>query len=159
MATETSSRPDKAKAEGASSRPDLTVLKGKYAFRFSGYAMPTHIAHFLTGLGQFEIDKSGNLSGTHRAAYLALQGLDAKLQTSMYKLQGKVRMDQAEGPTAEIFFKRMSGTTVGSDLNGKFFVLLVPSENRLWFMSSAAEIPGHGRAEELVNLEAVRISS
>src|SRR5437773_4663439 len=65
-------------------------LPGVFAYRFSGYAMTQTRPFYLTGLGQFQIDAKGNLTGAHRAANMAIQGQDAKVRLGAYDLKGTI---------------------------------------------------------------------
>lgn len=136
---------------------ELATVAGNFAFRFSGYAMPSARPYYLTGLGQFIIDVNGSLTGTHRTAIMPIQGQGAKLTTGAYQLKGTINVRMDGTGEASILFTRTGGSGSGLDVKGEFYVSLAGNVDRLWFISSGAVVPQTGEgAEELVNLEAVR---
>jgi hypothetical protein len=132
------------------------ALAGTFAFKFTGYAVKDRIPYRLTGLGQFQIDDKGNLTGMQRSAITALQGLDAELRTSVYQLSGTISIANDGTGTASIRFTAITPNRL--NLQGEFFVLLPGSVDRIWMISSGSVIPeGKEPADELVNLEAIRM--
>lgn len=133
-------------------------LAGRFAFRFSGFAMRNNILYNLAGVGQFEIDAEGNLLGNHRSSLSPLQGQGAYLHAGNYDLDGDISLS-GDGVTgyAKIFFKDKTGK--GRDLEGEFYVAAAGSADRLWLVSSRAEIPTGMPADELVSMEAIRIAN
>ena len=130
-------------------------LAGKFAFRFSGFSMKNSILFYLAGVGQFEIAADGKLSGDHRSSLTPLQGQKAKLAAGRYKLTGEISLTAGAG-SAKIHFADQMGQ--GLDLDGEFYVVAAGSADRLWFVSSRDVQPGGIPADELVNLEAIRMA-
>lgn len=147
----------KTMADGPSTRD----LAGKFAFRFSGFAMKYNILYNLVGVGTFTIDEQGNLDGGHRSTLTALQGQKAKLERGEYRLNGKISLKDGVG-SAKIHF--INEDTDGDNVDGEFYVVAAGSAGQLWLVSSRDEIPPkHGsgsgtRADELVSLEAIRMA-
>jgi hypothetical protein len=135
------------------------VLAGKFAFKFSGFALLQARPFYLTGLGHLEIDEHGNLTGAQQAAVMAIQGLDANFQTGAYALEGKIEVNEDDGTgKAKILFTKKSGE--GKDVDGHFHVQLAGNADRFWLISTGATEPKTGEpAYELVNAEAVRVST
>jgi hypothetical protein len=132
-------------------------LAGRFAFRFSGFSMRNNILYNLVGVGQFEVDPEGKLLGAHRSSLSPLQGQRAQLYAGDYALNGDVSLSD-DGVTgyARIFFK--DKTEKGNDLHGEFYLAIGGSADRLWLVSSRAEMPHGIPADELVSLEAIRIT-
>ena len=144
-------------ADGLSTRD----LAGKFAFRFSGFSMKNNILYYLVGVGQFELDAEGKLSGEHRSSITALQGQNAKLEAGRYALTGEISLNDGTGD-AKIHFDDQTGQ--GLNLDGEFYVVAAGSADRLWLVSSrdtlpppAGAVPGTP-ADELVTLEAIRFA-
>lgn len=136
---------------------DISALAGTFAYKFSGYVMEQNRPFFLTGLGKFQLDANGNLTGAHRSAYTQLQGMGAALATGAYNLSGTVTVRNDGNGEADILFTKTSGD--GKNVQGQFYVLVPGNADRLWMISSGAHVPGTGEeADELVNLEAVRVA-
>ncbi len=156
MPTRLRSQRTASKATSGWFTPDQ--LAGAYAFKFSGYAVQNSDPWFLTGLGRFQIDAAGRLTGKHRSAITALKGQAAHLRASEYRLDGSISIDGDGTGTASILF---SAITPGRlNLLGDFFVVLPGSAERIWMISSKCTIPETRElADELVNLEAVRVPS
>jgi hypothetical protein len=158
MGTRESSQSVGAGAGPASTGLDTAAVAGRFAYRFSGYAMPTARPYFLTGLGHFQIDPNGNLTGTHRSAIMPIQGQGAKLANGAYELTGTISIRSDRTGDASILFTKTEGG--GLNVQGKFYVLVAENVDRLWMISSGAVVPETGaQAEELVTLEAVRVGS
>ena len=135
----------------------IAKLAGTFAFRFSGFTMENAILYRLAGIGQFQLDDQGNLSGAHRSSITAMQGQGASLRKGVYDLEGRVTIDDKGIGSALIRFKTSDGK--GQDLDGEFYVVVAGTTDRLWFVSSGAKLVKSGRvANELVDLEAVRIT-
>jgi hypothetical protein len=135
------------------------ILSGEFSFKFSGFALLQARPFFLNGLGHFKIDDDGHLLGAQQAAVMAIQGLDANFQTAAYTLEGSIKVDN-DGRTgsAEILFLKTSGK--GKDVEGSFHVQLAENADRFWLISTGAKEHETGEpAYELVNVEAVRVSS
>ena len=130
---------------------------GKYAYHFNGYTMLNNIRYNLVGVGSLEIGKHGKISGRHRSSITPLQGQKAQLQTGVYNLKGDIKLDRTGMGDATIHFKKARGD--GVDVDGKFFVQIAGTPDRLWFISSGATLPQSKgiAADELVTLEAVRM--
>ncbi|SRR6266571_3660616 len=136
----------------------ISALAGTFAYRFSGYVMAQDRPFYLAGLGKFQIDASGNLTGAHRSAITAIHGQGASLATGAYDLKGTISVQNDGTGDARILFTKTSGG--GKNVDGQFYVLLAGNADRLWLISSGAKVPETGEAaDELVNLEAVRVSS
>lgn len=136
----------------------IPALAGTFAFRFSGYVMAQDRPFYLTGLGKFQVDANGNLTGAQRSAITPIQGQGASLATGAYDLKGTISVRNDGTGEASILFTKTSGS--GRNVNGQFYVLLVGNVDRLWMISSGATVPETGeQADELVDLEAVRVAS
>jgi hypothetical protein len=138
---------------------DISALAGTFAYKFSGYAMSPdrQFPFFLTGLGKFQLDASGNLTGAHRSAFTPLQGSGASLATGAYDLNGTMTIRNDGTGEANILFTKTLGD--GTNVRGQFYVLVAGNADRLWMISSGARVPETGaEADELVNLEAVRVA-
>jgi hypothetical protein len=142
----------------------ISDIKGRYALRFSGFTMAYNILYHLSGLGQFEIDPNGKLTGQQRSSITALQGQEAKLEKATYDLNGTVTLDKYGNGSAAVHFKE---TTSGRQLDGQFYILVAGTPDRLWLVSSGATVPGlRARlgssvtsADELMSGEAIRMAS
>ena len=158
MASAESSKLDvKSGAEVTHEGRAVVALTGTYAFRFSGYAMPSNRPYYLAGLGRFQIDANGNLSGKHRSAIMPIQGMEAKLTTGFYDLNGTIEVGPDGSGQASILFTRTGGTGSGLNVKGDFHVQV--AEKQMWLVSAGGIVPETGaRAEELVNLEAIRLA-
>jgi hypothetical protein len=146
-----------ANEEGSQGLTERAALAGTFAFKFSGYAMAQSRPFFLTGLGRFQIDANGILTGAQRSAIMPIQGQDVKLATGAYQLKGTVNVRSDGSGEARILF---TNTGVGGlNVDGQFYVLLAGNVDRLWLISSGGVVPETGvPATELVNLEAVRVA-
>lgn len=144
--------------EPTSSGLDTAALAGSYTYRFGGYSMPTARPYYLVGLGRFQVDSSGNLTGSHRSAIMPIQGQGAKLTNSTYQLSGTIGIREDRTGEASILFTKTEGG--GLNVKGEFFVLLAEGVDRLWLISAGAVVPETGQAaEELVTLEAIRVAT
>ena len=139
-------------------------LVGAYTFRFSGFTMRNNILYRLAGVGQFSIDPTGKLVGSHRSSISAMQGQAAKIEAGNYALKGEISLnDDGVTGSAKIHYADLTGR--GLNLDGEFYVVIAGSPDRLWFVSSADQIPALDPslpailADELVSLEAVRIEA
>jgi hypothetical protein len=151
--------PESARTGISSKSFSIDQLNGKYAYRFNGYVMAYNIRYYLVGVGHFEIRSHGQISGRHRSSLSPLQGQQACLTTGVYDLEGTIKVDQSGSGEAKIRFTKVSGE--GEPLlDGKFFVQVAGSADRLWFISSGATLPNSkgAKADELVTLEAVRMA-
>jgi hypothetical protein len=136
----------------------LSDIAGVYAFRFNGYTMLNNIRYFLVGVGQFQIAENGTISGRQKSSITPLQGQKAALETSAYDLAGTINLQADGAGDAFIRFTKTVGS--GLDVDGKFFVQVAGSADRLWFISSGASLPKFGTsADELVTLEALRMGA
>jgi hypothetical protein len=134
------------------------TLAGTFAFKFSGYTTAQARPFFLTGLGHFQIDASGNLTGVQQSAIMPIQGQDASLEVGAYQLKGTIKVGDDGTGQANILLKNTSGK--GLDVEGQFYVLLAGNVDRLWLISSGGTVPQTGEpANELVHIEAVRVAS
>jgi hypothetical protein len=135
----------------------LQHIVGKYAYRFNGYSMVNNIRYNLAGVGLLQIRNNGKISGRHQSAITPVQGQQAELSTGAYELKGDIKLGADGAGQAEIYFKKTRGD--GDDVDGKFFVQVAGSPDRLWFISSGATLPKSKgtSADELVTLEAVRM--
>jgi hypothetical protein len=89
---------------------------------------------------------------------MPIQGQDAKLMTAAYQLKGTISVGSDGTGKASILFTKTDGS--GLNVDGQFYVLLAGNMDRLWLISSGAVVPETGApAQELVNLEAVRVAS
>jgi hypothetical protein len=153
----TNTAPSEASRGTETKWASLGDIAGIYAFRFSGYTMLNNIRYFLVGVGQFKIATDGTVSGSQKSSITPLQGQKATLDTAAYKLAGTINLHDGAGD-AFIHFTKTEGS--GLDVDGKFFVQMAGSADRLWFISAGASLPKYGTsADELVTLEAVRIES
>jgi hypothetical protein len=140
---------------GASTFP-IAKLAGTFAFRFHGFTMENAIMYFLAGVGRFQLDAQGNLTGDHRSSITALQGQGAALKQGAYQLAGSIAVQDDGTGTASITFTSADGQ--GRTLDGTFNLVVVDADH-LWFVSSGETLPPSGQpADELVNLEAVRMT-
>jgi hypothetical protein len=139
----------------AEPRVTLAKLAGSFVYRFSGPAMQNAISYQLMGIGQFQLDQQGNLSGNHKYSILALQGQAANLLTGAYRLKGQLLVDGDGTGSATIQFTSTQGQ--GRDLDGQFHVLVAETVDRLWFVSSGATLSNGEPAQELASLEAIRV--
>jgi hypothetical protein len=138
---------------------DISALAGTFAYKFSGYAMEPNRPgpFFLTGLGKFQLDASGNLTGAHRSSYTPLQGLGATIATGAYNLSGTLTVRNDGNGEADILFTKTSGD--GKNVRGQFYVLVPGNADHLWMISSGGVLPEtNEKSDELVNLEAVRVA-
>jgi hypothetical protein len=134
----------------------LSDVAAVYAFRFNGYTMLNNIRYFLVGVGQFQVTENGTISGRQKSSITPLQGQKAVLETSAYDLAGTITLQADGAGDAFIRFTKTVGN--GLDVEGKFFVQVAGSADRLWFISSGASLPKFGTsADELVTLEALRM--
>jgi hypothetical protein len=137
----------------------MSALAGTFAYKFNGYAMLPHRPgpFFLAGLGKFQIDASGNVTGAHRSTFTSIQGMGATLKTGAYKLSGTLNVTNDGNGEADILFSKTSGD--GNNVKGQFYVLTFGHGERLWMISSGGVVPEtHEAADELVTLEAVRVA-
>jgi hypothetical protein len=134
-------------------------IAGVYAFRFSGFTMKNNILHYLAGLGRWRIDENGNLIGSHRFSTTELQGAAAALTAGSYDSNGTIILD-GDGSgmgSASITFTLTSGE--GKNIDGTFHVTVAGTADRLWLVSKGATVmPSGTQADELVNVEAIRIA-
>lgn len=134
-----------------------SAIAGTFAYRFSGYTMKQDRPWWLTGVGRFEIDEKGNLTGAHQSAIMPIAGQDAKLITGAYSLQGSINVGADGSGDASILFTKTSGD--GLNVKGQFFVTVGGDPDHLWLISAGAVVPDTGKdANESVTLEAVRIA-
>ena len=144
----------------------IPAVAGSFAYRFSGYAMKQDRPWYLTGVGRFDIDPDGNLTGTHRSAVMPIQGFSMALEWGDYALKGTMTVRSDGCGDANIVFTLTSGK--GRDVRGEFFVILAGDTDHLWFTCKADEVlpkegepPGKDEdnaAKESVMLEAVRVA-
>jgi hypothetical protein len=117
--------------------------------------MASNVLFRLVGLGRFQINQQGHLTGHQKSSITALQGQAAKLQNGSYDLKGRVTLEGDGTGSAEISFTKTSGD--GLNVNGTFNVLVAGTADRLWFVSAGGTVPPSNMpADELVSLEAVR---
>src|SRR5215470_2686308 len=111
------------------------IPAGTFAFRFSGFTMAQERPWFLTGLGHFQIDALGKLTGQHRSAITPIQGMGAALTTRVYMLDGTISIRSDGTGEAKILFtsEPLPDHTVRK-LDGEFFVLLAGNADRLWMI-------------------------
>jgi hypothetical protein len=134
-------------------------LMGTFAYKFSGFALLQTRPFFLTGLGHFQIDAAGHLTGAHPAAIMAIQGQDSEFDTTSYTLRGTINLKADGTGEANIRFTS-TGDGKGKNVDDKFSVVLAGNADRLWLISTDPRVPETGeRANELVNIEAVRITA
>lgn len=139
---------------------EVRDLVGSFAFKFEGFTLQTATLYRLVGVGVFELDEKGKLTGHQKSSITALQGQGASLDTAHYNLGGQVTLENDGTGSATIAFRSTDGRP---NVNGAFFMVIGGSADRLWFISSGSTIPsGSGQAQptpadELVSLEAVRM--
>ena len=156
-------------------RFSISDIEGSYAFRFSGFTMLNNILYHLSGLGNFDIvangRRRGRLTGRQRSSITPLQGQKASLEKATYDLSGTMTLGPDGTGDADVDFQETSGRKLDgyfrSKLKGYFYVLVAGSPDRLWLVSSGATvlssgatvppIPAGTPADELVNVEAIRI--
>ncbi|MBV8335113.1 MAG: hypothetical protein JO358_06630 [Alphaproteobacteria bacterium] len=130
-------------------------MAGRYAFRFSGFAMRNNILYHLSGVGTFEIDAQGKLTkGQQRSSITPLQGQAAGLATATFDLSGTITLKPDGTGDATIHFKEV---TSGVELDGHFFTIVAGAPDRLWLVSSGATVPPRAPVDELVSGEAIRM--
>jgi hypothetical protein len=131
---------------------------GTFAYRFSGYSVLTGVTYRLAGLGCYQIDAQGNVTGTQRSSITALQTQGAKLQTGDYTVAGTMTMQSDGTGSATLTFTKTAGS--GQAIQGEFNVMAAGSADRLWLVSSGGVVLGSSDdADELVDGEAVRIAA
>jgi hypothetical protein len=132
-------------------------LAGTYAFRFSGNSIRSSVLFRLSGVGRFQISEQGKLTGQHRSSITALQGQGAKLTTAKFQLDGQVTLDSDGTGSANIRFR---STDAGSgDVDGDFHLVVAGAPDRIWFVSAGSKTPDGDLADELVDMEAIRIAN
>jgi len=82
---------------------------GTFAYRFSGYSVLTGVTYRLAGLGCYQIDAQGNVTGTQRSSITALQTQGAKLQTGDYTVAGTMTMQSDGTGSATLTFTKTAG--------------------------------------------------
>jgi len=134
-------------------------IAGAYAFRFSGFTVAYNIVYRLAGLGQMQIDENGTIRGEQRSAITPLGGQAARLNRSVYRLDGNIALESDGTGSAKICFRRVTGS--GVDVDGHFDVQVAGGPGRLWFLSSGSTLPNasDAPADEHVELEAIRIDT
>jgi hypothetical protein len=141
----------------------VTDLRGSFAFKFEGFSVRDATLYRLVGVGVFDLDDQGKLTGRHQSSITPLQGQNARLSTARYDLTGQVVLQNDGTGSATIAFRATDPGPL--NLDGTFFVVIGGSVDRLWFISSGSTIPpdpsgGEATpADELVSLEAVRITA
>jgi hypothetical protein len=88
---------------------------------------------------------------------MRLHGTGALFETGEYRLKGTITVRGDGTGEASILFTKTAGP--GLNVSGDFYVVVAGNVDRLWLISSGAKVPETGAsADELVNLEAVRVS-
>jgi hypothetical protein len=156
MANTTKRRPPAKGSPGQASRAFATSdIAGTFAYRFSGFTMKQERQWWLTGVGRFDIDAKGKLTGAHSSAIMVLKGSDAEVRKGEYSLDGTITMKGDGSGNAEILFTKTRGG--GLDVRGWFSVMLGGDKDHLWFISAGAVSDSGEAAHESVTLEAVRL--
>ena len=133
-------------------------IAGTYAYRFSGFSTTILTPFKLAGLGQFLITDSGGLTGSQRTSIMALKGQGASLLSGGYSLNGTITLQPDGTGTATIRFNKTCGNGVDV-IDGEFFVHVGGTPDRLWLLSSLLSQNSSAEANELVEVEAVRLVS
>jgi hypothetical protein len=132
-------------------------IAGTYAFRFSGFTVALNIVYRLAGIGQMQIDDTGTIRGEQRSAITPLGGQNARLNRSVYRLDGKITLANDGTGSAKVRFGVVTGE--GRDVTGNFDVQIAGRPDRLWFLSSGSTLPNASDdpVDEHVELEAIRM--
>jgi hypothetical protein len=136
---------------------------GTFTYRFSGFTMLDRVMYRLAGLGRFQIDATGHVTGTQRSSITALQGQGAKLLTGNFKVEGRIAMQNDGTGSATLTFTKTSGS--GRGVKGEFNVIVAGSADRFWLVSAGGVVlddkgkPTDEHADELVDVEAIRIAA
>lgn len=135
------------------------MLKGKYAFRFHGHPVENGKAQFLVGLGVLNLNPDSTppeVHGAQTATMTPMSGLDAKLVSAEYELNGEYAFDDGTlRGTAKITFTSPGKQTV----YGSFALVGDPSGDRAWLISTKTQKDNQHGAEinEIVTGEGFRL--
>lgn len=135
-------------------------LAGRFVYKFEGNAVRNNVAHRICGIGQFALDATGQLVGSHTSSGTPLQGsVKSGVLVGTYELKGDMLLDHGMNlGNAHIAFT--SDNPRLDSVDGKFRFAVAGSSDRLWLMSTGATIMGQPEPiniAELVIIEAVRI--
>lgn len=131
-------------------------IEGRYAFRFSGFAMnPNGVPHHIVGVGVMNLKSAGALDGEQTSSITALQGFGATQDTRVFTLDGRYNFT-GEAGTATITFTDPKQILEGT------FTFVTAGPDRFWMISTGANVvDGSGnilaKGDEVVSGEAVRI--
>ena len=136
-----------------------TDLAGRFVYKFEGNAVRNNVAHRICGIGQFTLDATGQLVGSHTSSGTPLQGtVKGGVLVGIYQLKGALLLDAGENlGNARIVFTPADARM--DSVDGKFRFAVVGAPDRLWLMSTGATITGQAGPidiAELVIIEAVR---
>jgi hypothetical protein len=138
----------------------MSALAGRFAYKFSGYAVLQMRSWWLMGLGTLEIGQDGKVKGAQRSTIMPTEGQGIDLIKGAWDLQGTIRVQSDATGHASIRFSRTTAKGETRLLDGEFFVL-VPEVNRFWMISTEVIIINPGvpirKAHESVEVEAIRI--
>lgn len=134
-------------------------LAGRFVYKFEGNAVRNNVAHRICGIGQFRLDATGHLVGSHTSSGTPLQGtVKGGVLVGTYQLKGTMLLDAGENlGDARIFFTTSEARM--DSVDGRFRFAVVGTPDRLWLMSTGATIIGQAGPvdiAELVIIEAVR---
>lgn len=139
-----------------------TDIEGRFVYKFEGNAVRNNVAHRICGIGQFTLDSTGKLVGSHTSSGTPLQGtVKGGVLVGTYQLKGTLLLDAGENlGNARILFTPSDARM--DSVDGKFRFAVVGTPDRLWLMSTGATIMGQSGPvdiAELVIIEAVRFHS
>jgi len=139
-------------------------LAGTYAFRFSGFSMlalspppPPPVPYYLVGVGLITLRRDGTLVGQQTSSTTPMAGNQAAILVCNYTLDGTVAVNPNGTGTASITFTPSSSSSDCAQEEGTFS-LVVAGSNSIWLISTGATLPDGSSADEVVQIEAVRIS-
>ena len=130
------------------------TITGTFAYRFSGFSMDDNGNPYrLTGIGIFDLDAGGKLTGSQTSSLTAIKGMGAKHLHASYTLDGTYQIKSDGTGTALIDF---TPQTPGSSALKGYFDLMVPGKDKFWFISTKEVLPNGSEADEVVEGEAIR---
>jgi hypothetical protein len=143
-------------------RFEIPALAGTFAYKFNGYAIKQERPFYVLGVGQFTLDREGNITGEHQSSATAMGG-EATVMTGTYTLNGMMSVARNGAGRAGVFFNKADGR--GKSVAGGFHVQVAGDVDRIWMISSKAIDlvidPSTGlppEAVELCSMEAVRMA-
>jgi hypothetical protein len=135
------------------------IREGKYAYRFSGYAMDPDLTtpFYLVGIGAFTLGPGGKIAGEHRSTLTTLQGGNATPVPGVFSLSGSYEPGDADFASALLVFTSRPPSPPQTLQGG--FVFTPAGPDRYWLISTTTHIlkPESSPANEVVSGEVVRI--